>query len=44
MLKNLAIWEYVQVWFNNTWVVQIMNFKNQQYVFRKKKAVIYDAS
>jgi hypothetical protein len=37
MLKNVAIWQYVQVWSNNTWVVRIMNLKNQQYVFKEKE-------
>jgi hypothetical protein len=43
MFKNVATWQYVQVWSNNTWVVLIMNLKNQHCFFFKKK-IIYDAS
>jgi len=37
MLKNVAAWQYLQLWFNNTWAVLMMNLQNQQPFLREKE-------
>jgi len=37
MLKNIAAWQYLQLWFNNTWAVLMMNLQNQQHFLREKE-------
>jgi hypothetical protein len=44
MLKNVTIWQYVQVCSNNTWAIRIMNLKIPTIFFQRKTIVIYDAS